>query len=125
MKHLKKGRKFGRIKKQRVALFKIQIGNLLTKGRIQTTLAKAKELKSMAEKIITDTKKPQAVRRLQPKLPKNVDAKLIADIAKRTSSRTSGYLRIIKKGARRSDGAQMAVIEILNDAAPKEAEKKT
>lgn len=123
MKHLKKGRKFSRQKKQREALIRIMLGNLLEKRKITTTLAKAKELKMIAEKIIGSAKKMDALKAIRPKVPKSIDAKTIRDIAKKTASRNSGYMRIIKKGPRRSDGAPMAVIEIIEDEEISEPKK--
>lgn len=123
MKHLKKGRKFSRQKKQREALIRIMLGNLLEKRKITTTLAKAKELKMIAEKIIGSAKKTDALKAIRPKVPKSIDAKTIRDIAKKTASRNSGYMRIIKKGPRRSDGAPMAVIEIIEDEEISEPKK--
>jgi large subunit ribosomal protein L17 len=115
MKHLKAGRKFGRRKKQREALLKTMLGDLLTKKKITTTVAKAKELKSLAEKTIGQLKNPEFGRIARARLPRNVDAKTIRDLAAKTASRKSGYLCLVKKGARRSDGAPMAAIEIIED----------
>jgi len=125
MKHLKAGRKFGRRKKQREALFKTMLGSLLVRGKITTTVAKAKELKSIAEKTISQLKKPASLRIVRAGLPRNVDAKTIRDLAARNASRNSGFLRITRKGVRRSDSAPMAVIEIIEDGkiAKKPAEK--
>jgi large subunit ribosomal protein L17 len=120
MKHLKVGRKFSRIKKQREALLRIMLGDLLLKGKMTTTLAKAKELKMIGEKMISRIKDPQKIRLVKSKLPRNIDVKKIREIAKKTASRRSGYLRITKKGPRRSDGAPLAIIEIIEDAAKEE-----
>lgn len=125
MKHLQKGRKFSREKGQREAMLKIMLGDLLVKTKFTTTLAKAKELKMIAEKMLGQMKKPQMARTLKARLPRNVDLKIIRDLASKTASRQSGYLRIIRKGARRSDGAQMAVIEIIEDKiTPKKSDKE-
>lgn len=115
MKHLKAGRKFGRRKKQREALLKTMLGDLLTKKKITTTVAKAKELKSVAEKTISRLKKPASLRIAKSRLPRNIDSKIVQDLAAKTASRKSGYLRLAKKGARRSDGAPMATLEIIED----------
>ena len=81
MKHKKSGRKFSREKDQREAMLKIMLGDLLLKKRITTTLAKAKELKMIAEKIIGRTKKPESLRQLKSKLPRNIDLKTLRGIA--------------------------------------------
>ena len=125
MKHLQKGRKFSREKKQREALFKIMLGDLLQKRKMTTTLAKAKELKMIAEKIIGKIKNPKTAKLLKEKLPRNIDSKILGSLAAETVSRKSGYLRIIKKGARRSDSAQMALIEIIEDKIMSTESKKT
>jgi large subunit ribosomal protein L17 len=123
MKHLKTGRKFSREKKQREALLKIMLGDLLIKKKISTTLAKAKELKSIAEKAIGKLKEDQGIRLLKSRLPRNVTPAALKDLAKLTASRKSGYLRVIKLGRRRSDSAEMAIVEIIKDE-KKEVEHK-
>jgi large subunit ribosomal protein L17 len=115
MKHQKSGRKFSREKKQREALFKIMLGDLFIKRKIKTTLAKAKELKMIGEKMIGQMKDPQALRLLKSRLPRNITPAIIRDLAAKTASRNSGYLRVLKCGARKSDSAQIAVIEIIED----------
>jgi len=115
MKHLKVGRKLGRKKKQREALLKTMLGDLLMKRKIKTTIAKAKELKKIAEKTIGQFKKPESLRKVKSKLPSNIDSKIIGDLSAKTASRNSGYLRITKCGTRRSDSAPMAIIEIIED----------
>jgi len=123
MKHLKKKRKFSREKKQREALLKIMLGDLLIKRKMKTTLAKAKELKTIAEIAIGRMKDPQALRFLKSKLPRNISAAIIREIASKTALRKSGFTRITKCGARRSDSAQMAIIEIIEDNPGNEQKK--
>ena len=115
MKHLKTGRKFGREKKQREAMLKIMLGDLFIKRKMKTTLAKAKELKMIAEKMIGQMKDPKALRLLKSRLPRNITPTIIRDLAAKTVSRKSGYLRVLKCGARKSDSAQIAIIEIIED----------
>ncbi|MFA5925492.1 MAG: 50S ribosomal protein L17 [Parcubacteria group bacterium] len=125
MKHLKKIRKFSRKKDQREAMLKTMLGSFITKGRITTTEAKAKELKRISDRIIsrfkqvvaTDEKgsKLAVVRYLTAQLPKNVGMEQIKSIAGRFSKRESGFSRVIKKGARRSDSAKMAILEMLSE----------
>ncbi|MFA6285399.1 MAG: L17 family ribosomal protein [Parcubacteria group bacterium] len=123
MKHKKTGRKFSREKKQREAMIKIMLGDLLLKRRITTTLAKAKELKMIAEKIIGRTKKPESLRYLKLKLPQNIDLKTLRGIALIAAPRESGYLRVIKKGRRLSDSAPMAILEIIDESKKSDKEK--
>lgn len=124
MKHLKKGRKFGRKKDQRQAMLRNLLGELLIRQKITTTEAKAKEIKGIAEKIINNSKKSlvkekdarvAALRYLAARLPKNMTVKKIEEIAKSFSSRKSGYVRITKAGQRKSDGARTAIIELIKD----------
>lgn len=121
MKHLVKGRKFSRVKKQRTALFKTLIGSFIMKEKITTTEAKAKEIKPMVDKIITklkkiskdETKKVAVLRDIRKELPLMAVKKLSGEFAQKFATRTSGYTRIIKIGQRKSDGASMAVIEFV------------
>lgn len=101
---------------------KIMLGNLLVKEKMTTTEAKAKELKPLVEKIIGRVKKTlsgdkeesaKIAGKLSPKLPHQVKVSRLKEIAGRFSARNSGYVRIFKKGRRRSDGAKMAVIEFI------------
>jgi len=126
MKHKKSGRKFSREKDQREAMLKIMLGDLLLKKRITTTLAKAKELKMIAEKIIGRTKKPESLRQLKSKLPRNIDLKTLRGIALIAASKESGYSRVIKKGRRLSDSAPMAILEIIDEGkkTDKESDKE-
>ena len=115
MKKRIKGRKLGRTKDQRQALFKGLSANLFIKEKIKTTESKAKELRPLAEKLISRAKKGDlsARRNLLRFLPERVVKKLIADIALRYKARPGGYTRIVKLGPRKSDGAKMAIIELV------------
>lgn len=115
MKHLKKGRKFGRPSSQRKALMKGIISSLFLHGKIVTTLAKAKEYGPKAEKAITKAKNGDlhSRRTLLKLLSPDIVDKLIADIAPTFKERQGGYTRIIKIGARRSDSAEMASLELV------------
>ncbi|RJQ14067.1 50S ribosomal protein L17 [Candidatus Parcubacteria bacterium] len=115
MKHLRKGKKLSRKKDQRNALKKALVTALFLRGRITTTLTKAKATTPIAEKFITKAKSPDlAVRRniLQGLSPR-VTSKLIKDIAPRYSSRSGGYTRIIRIGVRKSDAAPMVILELI------------
>lgn len=115
MKKLKQGRKFSREKDQRKALKKSLVRALFLHGKMKTTEAKAKEIAPYSEKMITKAKKGDlAARRdlaktLSPKLVK----KLVEEIAPKYKDRKGGYTRIIKLGPRKSDGAKMAIIELV------------
>lgn len=111
----KKGRKFGRERNQRLALLNGLAANLFLRGGIITTLAKAKSLRPIAEKMITKCKNSSVVSRRYARinLPKNAAEKLV-EIAPKYAERKGGYIRIIKLGRRNSsDGAEMAKIELI------------
>jgi large subunit ribosomal protein L17 len=126
MRKLKKGRKFSRVRDQRKALLKNLSVELFVHEKIKTTEAKAKELKSYAEKFITKAKKGDlaARRHLLKFFPKQVVKKLIEEIAPLYKERPGGYTRIIKLGPRKSDGAKMAIIELVERIGEKEAKGK-
>lgn len=115
MRHLKKGRKLGRKKDQWKALMKGLFNSLITKERIKTTEAKAKELRPFAEKLISKsrTKNLAAIRHLARYLTKLNLKKIINQVGPRYQQRPGGYTRIIKLGPRQSDGTKMALIELV------------
>ena len=115
MNKLKQGRKFSRTKDQRKALLKSLARSFFLHGRIQTTEAKAKELSRVAEKMITRAKKGDlASRRILAKyFENNIVKKLFEEIAPRYKEKSGGYTRIIKLGPRKSDGAKIAIIELV------------
>ena len=115
MRKRKIGRKLSRGKDQRKALLKTQASALILNERIKTTEAKSKELSRFIEKLITKAKKGDlAARRILDKFfSKRIAKKLIDDIAPRYKKRKGGYTRIIKLGARKTDGAKMAIIELV------------
>ena len=115
MRHLKKGRKFGRTKNQREAMLRILASQLMTHGRIVTGEAKAKELRPLVEKMITAARSGSLSSRrgLIRELPPPIAAKLLNTIAPRMANRPGGYTRIIKLGPRKSDSARMAIIEFV------------
>lgn len=108
-------RKFGRIRKVRRALYRTLCHSLVTKGKIETTEAKAKEIKPFVEKIITLAKKgtPAAGRLIAQRITPKIVSKIMKDVAPKYKNRHGGYLRIVKTDIRRSDGAKMAVIELV------------
>ncbi len=127
MRHLVAHRKLGRNPGHRKALLRNLVISLIEKERITTTLQKAKEARSMAEKMITLGKKGSlhhrrlAYRFLTKKTPLK---KLFDEIAPRFSERPGGYTRIIKLGTRKGDGAEMAILEFVDYEFKKKAKKK-
>lgn len=115
MRHLKRGRKFGREKAGRESLLRNLAFSVLRMGKITTTEAKAKELRPLVEKLISEAKSQNltAERRLRTALPSAIVPKLVKDIAPRYSKRHGGYTRIIKISTRRSDAAKRAILELV------------
>src|ERR687896_794487 len=114
--HRVAGRKLSRDKDQRVALLRGLTAELVQHERITTTLAKAKETRVVAEKLITHGKKGTLHhRRLAlSKVPnKKVVEKVFDELAPRYAQRPGGYTRITRLGPRQGDGASMAVIELV------------
>jgi len=118
MRHLKHGRKLGRNATHRVALMRNLARALIHHGRITTTVEKAKALRPFVEKLVTLTKKKNALhaRRLAlARLPdKETISTLFSDLGPRFADRPGGYTRIIKLHHRRlGDGGKTAIIEFL------------
>ena len=120
-------RKLGRPTDQRRAMLRGMVTLLLDKGRIETTLARAKELKRVADKMVTIGKKNTlAARRdaLAYITKEDVVKKLFDRIAPSFEDRHGGYTRILKLGPRRGDGAEMAIIELVNYVLKDKKDKK-
>lgn len=118
MRHRVGYRKLGRITPHRIALLRNLATALFERERIQTTLAKAKELRPFAEKIITLAKREEGrlhARRLVLRDIKDqtIVKKLFDSLGARFASRPGGYTRILRLGPRRGDGAEMAIVELL------------
>ncbi len=115
MKHLKKGRVFGRTTKQRSALIRGLSESLIEHEKLTTTEAKAKSLRPVVEKIITKGKKKDlaTTRYLNSFLNKKVVKKVSDILSPRYRSQPGGYTRITKIGPRKSDGSPMAIIEFI------------
>ena len=127
--HGYKGRKFGRETDQRRALIKGLATSLVMEERIETTLPKAKELVRYIEKLITKAKKGDLANRraVIACLSTQVAAvKLVDQIAPQLSGRTSGHVRVERTRLRVGDGAQMAIIEFVDElkAMPKEVKEE-
>ena len=118
MRHGKTKRKLGRTSSHRTALFRNQLQSFVENERIVTTLEKAKELRPLAERCVTKGKDSESVaarrwvRRYIPK--RELVKKLFDDIAPRFQDRPGGYTRIVKLGPRQGDGAEMAVLELVD-----------
>lgn len=132
MRHRKKTVKLGRTTAHRDALLANQVCSLIEHSRIKTTLAKAKAVRPLAEKMVTLGKRGDLhARRLAASALGQKDAvkKLFAEVAPRAAERKGGYTRIIKLGPRQSDSAPMAYIEwvdsIVVEAASDAVEVKT
>lgn len=137
MRHEKSGRKLGRTSSHRKAMFRNMATSLFIHGKIQTTEAKAKEVRAIAEKLITLGKRvpPSALEGLSGDELANAKAKrlhalrqarrkivdgealhlLFNDYSERYKSRAGGYTRITKVGFRSGDNASMAVISLLGE----------
>lgn len=124
MKHRHSGRVFGRVRRIRVALFKTLLGSLVLHEKMTTTEAKAKEIKMLIDPFINKARdarsetagpgrKLSLTRQLHERLPKMTAEKLLSEFVDRFGDRRSGYTRVVKLEARKSDGARMAVIEFV------------
>ncbi len=127
MRHRLATKKLSRNSAQRKALLRSLVTSFLEKERINTTLAKAKAVKPVAEKMITLAKKNSLHARrkvLRFVYKKDVVKKLFEDIGPRFTERPGGYTRIIKTGLRVGDGAQQAIIELVGSEFKKKSKKK-
>ena len=118
MRHRAKGRQLSRTSSHKKAAMNNLATNLFKHGGIQTTVAKAKELRPFAERLITLARRGDLhARRLVERRLKDRDVthKLFVDIGKRFAARPGGYTRIIKLGHRPGDGADTARIELLSE----------
>jgi large subunit ribosomal protein L17 len=134
MRHQKKTLKLGLTAAHRKALLANQVCSLIEHQRIKTTLAKAKAVRPLAEKMVTLGKKGSLHARrtaLAVLRQKGAVKKLFEDIAPRSADRKGGYTRIVKLGARKSDAAPVAFIEwvdaplVVEEPALEEKGKKT
>jgi len=127
MRHNKSGRRLGRTTSHRIAMFRNMVTSFLSHERIVTTDAKAKELRPIAEKMITLGKKGDlsAIRQAASYIrDKATVTKLFSTIAPRYKDRAGGYTRIIKLGIRPGDAAPLSVIEFVEEEIQKKAPKK-
>ena len=116
MRHRKKGRQLGRQTKHRWALFRSLVTSLLEHERIETTEAKAKEIRGFTDRMITLGKAGTLPARRQALAfirSKNVVSKLFSDVAPRFKDRSGGYTRMVKTRRRIGDAAKLVAIELV------------
>ena len=123
MRHRKKGRQLGRQTKHRWALFRSLVTSLLEHERIETTEAKAKEIRGFTDRMITLGKAGTLPARRQALAfirSKDVVSKLFSDVAVRFKDRSGGYTRMVKTRRRIGDAAKLVAIELVTrpDATP-------
>ena len=116
MRHRKSGRKLGRTSAHREAMFRNMVTSLFEHERIVTTTEKAKELRPIAEKMISLAKRGDLHARRQALSyirSKAIVEKLFTDIQEQFVDRKGGYTRILQTGSRKGDSAPMAIIELV------------
>jgi len=121
MRHRKQGRKLGRTKAHREAMFRNLVVSLFEHERVETTDAKAKELRRLADRLITKGKQGSLhARRIAARWVRDpkVLQKLFGDIAGRFTERPGGYTRIMKLRNRRGDNAPLSIIELMPAGTP-------
>ncbi len=109
-------RKLGRATDHRKAMLRAMVTHLFENGKIETTVTRAKEVRSMAEKMVTLSKREDlhAKRQVFSFITKETVAKKVIDeIGSQYADRDGGYTRIIRTGVRRGDAAEMAIIELV------------
>jgi large subunit ribosomal protein L17 len=129
MRHLKAGRRLSRTTEHRQAMLRNLVTALLEHERVETTQAKAKEVRQWAEQIITLAKRGDLHARRQSLSvvrSKKVVAKLFGELRERYLERPGGYTRIIPFGLRLGDGASLSIIELVGrpEKLPKAQKKK-
>lgn len=111
-------RKLGRTSDHRKSMLRGMVTYLIENGQIETTVTRAKEVRAMAEKMITIGKDNSlhAKRQVYSYITKEAVAKkLMEEVSPKYADRKGGYTRIIKTGPRRGDAAEMCIIELIND----------
>jgi large subunit ribosomal protein L17 len=124
MRHRKSGRQLNRNSSHRKAMFKNMASSLFRHEIIRTTLPKAKELRRVAEPLITMAKEDSVANRrlaFSRLRDKEMVGKLFNELGKRYESRPGGYLRILKCGFRPGDNAPMAIVELVDRPEGEEA----
>ena len=119
-------RKLGRPTAHRNAMLRGMVTLLLKNGQVETTLTRAKEVRSMAEKMITLGKKNTLASRraaLAYITDENVVTKVFVELAPLYAERNGGYTQIYKLGPRRGDGAEMAIVKLIDYVKPSDDKK--
>lgn len=127
MRHRRAGKKLGRDSSHRQAMLRNMVTSLFKHEQLETTDAKAKQLRPMAEKIITLAKRGDLHARRQALAyikDKAITHRLFGDLKDRYMDRQGGYVRIVKKGNRKGDGAPLSVIQLLPEEEGKKKVKK-
>ena len=109
-------RKLGRTSEQRNAMLRAMVTYLFENGKIETTVTRAKEVRSMAEKMVTLGKREDlhAKRQVYSYITKETVAKKVIDeYGPNYADRNGGYTRIVKTGPRRGDAAEMAIVQLV------------
>ncbi len=128
MRHRKMGRKLGRTTSHRKAMLRNMVTSLLKEEKVVTTDTRAKELRSIAEKMITLGKRGDLHARRQAGSfirDRQVTKKLFEEISPRYGERAGGYTRIVKIGARHGDNAPVSVIELMPGPGEKSTKKES
>ena len=119
MRHRRRTKYFGVKTAHRKAMFRNMVTSLFRHGRITTTVTRAKELRRIADKLVSLAKEGSLHSRRQALsfiMDKSVVAKLFSDIAPKMADRRGGYTRIVRIGPRRGDGAMMCLIELVTES---------
>ncbi len=125
MRHRKSGRQLSRNSSHRAAMFRNMAASLLRHETIKTTLPKAKELRRVAEPLITLAKSDSVANRrlaFDRLRDRDIVTKLFTDLGPRFTDRPGGYLRILKCGYRTGDNAPMALVMMVDQPEPADAE---
>ena len=120
-------RKLGRPTAHRNAMLRGMVTLLLENGQVETTLTRAKEVRSMAEKMITLGKKNTLASRRQALAyitKEDVVTKVFSELAPLYAERNGGYTQIFKLGPRRGDGAEMAIVKLIDYVKPEAKDEK-
>ncbi len=118
MRHRKVSRKLGRDVEHHKAILRNMVTDLFKYGKITTTLAKAKELRRVADKMITLAKRGDLTSRRRALAfirDKNIVRKLFSELREKYLNRAGGYTRVIKIGPRRGDASMMAIVELVEE----------
>jgi len=127
MRHLKSGRKLGRNPAHRRATLRNLVTNIIERGRITTTLARAKAARPVVERLITLGKRDSLHARRQAAaflMTPAATKKLFNDIAPRFADRAGGYTRVIRAGWRPGDDARVAILELIGSEFKKKEKKE-